>query len=77
MAEIVTMLALSPTMEEGQLVRWTKAEGDQVEEGEIIAEVETDKAPWRWSPWPTSILRARSRRSPKKSARRSPKRKAS
>ena len=44
MAEIVTMLALSPTMEEGQLVRWAKAEGDEVEEGEIIAEVETDKA---------------------------------
>jgi pyruvate dehydrogenase E2 component (dihydrolipoamide acetyltransferase) len=44
MAEIVRMLALSPTMEEGLLVRWTKAEGESIEEGEIIAEVETDKA---------------------------------
>jgi pyruvate dehydrogenase E2 component (dihydrolipoamide acetyltransferase) len=44
MAEIVTMLALSPTMEAGRLVQWSKAEGDTVEEGEIIAEIETDKA---------------------------------
>ncbi|MEL6179317.1 MAG: pyruvate dehydrogenase complex dihydrolipoamide acetyltransferase [Myxococcota bacterium] len=44
MAEIVKMLALSPTMEEGRLVSWTKEVGDAVEEGEIIAEVETDKA---------------------------------
>ncbi|MBH25920.1 MAG: pyruvate dehydrogenase complex dihydrolipoamide acetyltransferase [Myxococcales bacterium] len=44
MAEIVTMLALSPTMEEGRLVAWSKEVGDAVEEGEIIAEVETDKA---------------------------------
>ncbi len=44
MAEIVKMLALSPTMEEGQLASWMKAEGDVIEEGEIRAEVETDKA---------------------------------
>lgn len=44
MAEIVRMLALSPTMEEGHLVAWSKAEGDAVEEGDVIAEVETDKA---------------------------------
>ena len=44
MAEIVRMLALSPTMEEGHLVSWSKAEGDTVEEGDVIAEVETDKA---------------------------------
>jgi len=44
MAEIVTMLALSPTMEEGRLVAWNKEVGDAVEEGEIIAEIETDKA---------------------------------
>ncbi len=44
MAEVITMLALSPTMEEGTLVEWTKSEGDKVSEGEIIAEIETDKA---------------------------------
>jgi pyruvate dehydrogenase E2 component (dihydrolipoamide acetyltransferase) len=44
MAEIVRMLALSPTMEEGHLVSWAKSEGDAVDEGDIIAEVETDKA---------------------------------
>ena len=44
MAEIITMLALSPTMEEGTIAEWSKAEGEEVEEGEIIAEVETDKA---------------------------------
>ncbi len=38
------MEALSPTMEEGQVVRWIKAEGDPVSSGEIIAEIETDKA---------------------------------
>lgn len=44
MAEVVTMLALSPTMDEGTLAEWTKNEGDAVEEGEVLAEVETDKA---------------------------------
>ena len=38
------MEALSPTMEEGQLVKWLKAEGDSVSVGEILAEIETDKA---------------------------------
>jgi pyruvate dehydrogenase E2 component (dihydrolipoamide acetyltransferase) len=40
----VHMEALSPTMEEGQLVRWLKSEGDSVLNGEILAEIETDKA---------------------------------
>ena len=44
MAEIMEMLALSPTMEEGVLAEWLKQEGDTVEEGEVLAEVETDKA---------------------------------
>ncbi|TXD39044.1 pyruvate dehydrogenase complex dihydrolipoamide acetyltransferase [Lujinxingia vulgaris] len=44
MAEVMEMLALSPTMEEGTLAEWTKAEGDSVAEGDILAEVETDKA---------------------------------
>jgi len=38
------MEALSPTMEEGRLIEWKKAEGDPVSAGEVLAEVETDKA---------------------------------
>jgi pyruvate dehydrogenase E2 component (dihydrolipoamide acetyltransferase) len=44
MATKVHMEALSPTMEEGQLVRWLKQEGDAVKEGDVLAEIETDKA---------------------------------
>ena len=40
----ILMPALSPTMEEGVLVRWTKKEGDKVSPGDLVAEVETDKA---------------------------------
>ncbi|MDX1923371.1 MAG: pyruvate dehydrogenase complex dihydrolipoamide acetyltransferase [Alphaproteobacteria bacterium] len=40
----ILMPALSPTMTEGNLTRWTKKEGDKVKPGEIIAEIETDKA---------------------------------
>ena len=38
------MEALSPTMEEGQVVKWLKHEGDSVAQGDILAEIETDKA---------------------------------
>src|SRR5262249_51198359 len=44
MASIITMPKLSPTMEEGVLAKWTKKEGDKIAPGDIIAEVETDKA---------------------------------
>jgi len=44
MASKVLMEALSPTMEEGRLVEWKKHEGDAVRIGDVIAEVETDKA---------------------------------
>jgi len=44
MATKVHMEALSPTMEEGRLVKWNKHEGDPVKSGETLAEVETDKA---------------------------------
>jgi pyruvate dehydrogenase E2 component (dihydrolipoamide acetyltransferase) len=44
MATKVLMEALSPTMEEGRLVEWKKKEGDPVSPGEVLAEVETDKA---------------------------------
>ena len=40
----VFMEALSPTMEEGRLVKWLKNEGDAVKNGDVLAEVETDKA---------------------------------
>jgi pyruvate dehydrogenase E1 component beta subunit len=40
----ILMPALSPTMEEGKLARWLVKEGDQVSSGDIIAEIETDKA---------------------------------
>ena len=40
----VLMPALSPTMEEGKLAKWVKAEGDEVRSGDVIAEIETDKA---------------------------------
>jgi pyruvate dehydrogenase E1 component beta subunit len=44
MAIELKMPALSPTMEEGTLARWLKQEGDSIEPGDIIAEIETDKA---------------------------------
>ena len=44
MATKVVMEALSPTMEEGRLVKWLKNEGDAVKTGDVLAEVETDKA---------------------------------
>jgi len=44
MAEIIRMPRLSDTMEEGNIVSWLKKEGDAVKSGDILAEVETDKA---------------------------------
>jgi pyruvate dehydrogenase E2 component (dihydrolipoamide acetyltransferase) len=44
MATNILMPALSPTMTEGTLARWLKKEGDQVRAGDVIAEIETDKA---------------------------------
>src|SRR5213592_2722408 len=40
----VLMPALSPTMEKGNLAKWHKKEGDTVKSGDVIAEIETDKA---------------------------------
>src|SRR6056300_1973237 len=40
----ILMPALSPTMEEGTLARWLVKEGDTVSSGDVIAEIETDKA---------------------------------
>ncbi|MEL7117077.1 MAG: biotin/lipoyl-containing protein, partial [Pseudomonadota bacterium] len=44
MATEVLMPALSPTMEEGTLAKWLVKEGDTVSSGDVIAEIETDKA---------------------------------
>src|SRR6476659_2332582 len=44
MAVELKMPALSPTMEEGKLARWLVKEGDEVSSGDILAEIETDKA---------------------------------
>ncbi|MGH7459629.1 MAG: pyruvate dehydrogenase complex dihydrolipoamide acetyltransferase [Longimicrobiales bacterium] len=59
MATKVHMEALSPTMEEGQLVRWLKNEGDAVKEGDGLAEVETDKATMELVARGSGVLRAR------------------
>ena len=40
----ILMPALSPTMTEGKLAKWLKKEGDRVASGDIIADIETDKA---------------------------------
>jgi pyruvate dehydrogenase E2 component (dihydrolipoamide acetyltransferase) len=43
-ASKVVLAKLSPTMEEGTIVKWTKNEGDAVKQGDVLAEIETDKA---------------------------------
>ncbi len=40
----ILMPALSPTMESGTLAKWLKKEGDKIKSGDVIAEIETDKA---------------------------------
>src|ERR1700712_2310733 len=44
MATDILMPALSPTMEEGKLAKWLKKEGDPIKSGDVLAEIETDKA---------------------------------
>src|SRR5919108_6494460 len=44
MAIQILMPALSPTMTEGKIARWLKKEGDEVKSGQVLAEIETDKA---------------------------------
>ena len=57
MATQVVMPKLSPTMEEGQLTRWLKKEGDQVSMGEPIAEIDTDKATMEMQALSSGVLR--------------------
>lgn len=42
--KVITMPALSPTMEVGTIQEWKKKEGEPIEDGEVLAEIETDKA---------------------------------
>jgi pyruvate dehydrogenase E2 component (dihydrolipoamide acetyltransferase) len=58
MATKVHMEALSPTMEEGQVVRWLKGEGDEVANGDVLAEIETDKATMELVARGEGVLRA-------------------
>src|ERR1700761_1974322 len=44
MSTNILMPALSPTMTEGKLSRWVKKEGEEVKSGDVLAEIETDKA---------------------------------
>ena len=44
MATPILMPALSPTMTEGTIAKWLKAEGDAIQSGDLLAEIETDKA---------------------------------
>ncbi len=57
MATQVVMPKLSPTMEEGQLARWLKKEGDKVTMGEPLAEVDTDKATMEMQALSNGVLR--------------------
>src|SRR5438270_9265853 len=59
MATKVVMEALSQTMEEGRLVKWLKNEGDQIKSGDVLAEVETDKAIMELTARGDGVLRKR------------------
>jgi len=56
MAEIIRMPRMSDTMEEGNIVEWLKQVGDEVEPGDILAEVETDKATMELESYHEGIL---------------------
>ncbi|MFT3925071.1 MAG: pyruvate dehydrogenase complex dihydrolipoamide acetyltransferase [Myxococcales bacterium] len=56
MAKIIGLPKLSPTMEEGTLVRWVKQEGEPVEVDDLIAEVETDKATMEFRSFDKGVL---------------------
>ena len=56
MAEVVTMPRLSDTMEEGTVAKWHKNIGDKVEEGDLLAEIETDKATMEFEAFQEGVL---------------------
>jgi pyruvate dehydrogenase E2 component (dihydrolipoamide acetyltransferase) len=53
----VVLAKLSPTMEEGTIVKWTKNEGDAVKQGDVLAEIETDKANMEMEALGSGVLR--------------------
>ena len=56
MAEVINMPRLSDTMEEGTVAKWLKKVGDKVEEGDILAEIETDKATMEFESFHEGVL---------------------
>src|SRR4051812_10203965 len=56
MAEELVMPRLSDTMEQGTIARWLKQEGDQVAEGDVLAEIETDKATMELNSYADGVL---------------------
>ena len=56
MAIVVNMPRLSDTMEEGTVASWLKKVGDRIEEGDILAEIETDKATMEFESFNEGIL---------------------
>ena len=56
MAEVINMPRLSDTMEEGTVATWLKQVGDKVEEGDILAEIETDKATMEFESFNEGVL---------------------
>ena len=56
MAEVINMPRLNDTMEEGTLAKWFKKVGDDVKEGEILAEIETDKATMEFESFHDGVL---------------------
>ena len=58
MASRILMSKLSPTMEEGRVLQWLKQEGDAVEMGDAVVEIETDKANMEVEAMGSGVLRA-------------------
>ena len=56
MAEVINMPRLSDTMEEGLVAKWLKKVGDKIEEGDILAEIETDKAVMEFESFHEGVL---------------------
>lgn len=54
--EVMSMPALSPTMAEGTLLKWKKAVGDDIAAGDVLAEIETDKATMEWEAQEDGVL---------------------
>src|SRR4029077_12981894 len=53
----VVLAKLSPTMEEGTIVKWSKKEGDRIKVGDVLAEIETDKANMEMEALGAGVLR--------------------